>query len=232
MGGWLPASRREVRDNCEVSALRLNGAMSETTAVSQDAVSPDAMGRDAVSETDAPSDPGVAPPHGWSVEEWLLFLERGLRRMEIGMVQRQETSSRRPVVALAPPLGWRHPVTGRRELAPGPELVALGMHVRRARYYADLSQQRLSNASGVSQSQISRLERALAPSIAVERLAQLAAALGRVFPLGACPHDHACAWQPLEAPASQDNLVDRLVARFRQQYSPAAAADDDDSLAP
>src|SRR5687767_6023903 len=44
---------------------------------------------------------------------------------------------------LAPVPFYRHPVTGRHELAPDPELVELGRYLRRARHLAHKSQQRV-----------------------------------------------------------------------------------------
>jgi len=92
------------------------------------------------------------------------------------------------------PLGWRHPVTGRRALEWDPRLLLLGSYVRRSRYLVGMSQQALADTTGIPQSQISRLERALAPSMDVERLTWIADALNPDFPLGFCPHDHACPW--------------------------------------
>jgi len=40
-------------------------------------------------------------------------------------------------------------------------------------------------------------------------------ALGRLFPLGFCPHDHKCAWQPIRPPEQRtsdaQSLIDRLL---------------------
>jgi transcriptional regulator with XRE-family HTH domain len=97
-----------------------------------------------------------------------------------------------------PPLGWRHPVTGRRNYEPEPRLLRLGTYFRRARYMACRSQQSLSDETGVTQSVISRFERALAPSMDVEKLLWLSEAIAPRFPLGFCPHEHVCLWQPIE----------------------------------
>jgi transcriptional regulator with XRE-family HTH domain len=78
-----------------------------------------------------------------------------------------------------------------------------GRNLRRARQIAGLSQQRLADLSGVSQSVISRLERAKAPMVGLERLLLLARALGPAWPLGECPHDHSCVWQVLDADAQR-----------------------------
>ena len=79
----------------------------------------------------------------------------------------------------------------------GPRLVRFGRNLKRARQLAGISQQRLADLSGVSQSVISRLERAMAPRLGLERLLQLQEVLGNALPLGECPHDHLCMWRPL-----------------------------------
>jgi hypothetical protein len=78
-------------------------------------------------------------------------------------------------------------------------LLAFGLNIRRARRCAGYSQQRLSDLSGVSQSVISRLERARAPRLGLERILALHEALGGCLPLGTCPHDHSCIWKPQSA---------------------------------
>ena len=76
-------------------------------------------------------------------------------------------------------------------------VVRFGRNLRRARQIAGLSQQRLADLSGVSQSVISRLERAKAPMVGLERLLMLQRVLGSAWPFGECPHDHTCVWQAL-----------------------------------
>jgi Helix-turn-helix domain len=78
-------------------------------------------------------------------------------------------------------------------------LLAFGRNIRRARRCAGYSQQRLSDLSGVSQTVISRLERARAPRLGLERILALHEVLGGCLPLGACPHDHSCIWKPQSA---------------------------------
>jgi DNA-binding XRE family transcriptional regulator len=78
-------------------------------------------------------------------------------------------------------------------------LSAFGRIVRRARQCAGLSQQRLADLSGVSQTSISRLERGKAPHLALDRLLAMQVVLGGCLPLGLCPHDHPCIWQPRSA---------------------------------
>jgi transcriptional regulator with XRE-family HTH domain len=107
---------------------------------------------------------------------------------------------------IPPPYGWRHPVTGRFGWQPDPLLIAFGQYVKRSRYLADLTQRRLAELSGVEQGQISRLERALSPWTKVERLVKLSDAMGRSFPLGYCPHEHWCAWQPAPSPPPERPL--------------------------
>jgi len=97
---------------------------------------------------------------------------------------------------ISPPHGWIHQVTGRHGWQPDPLLLAFGQYVKRSRYLAQMSQVELARLSGVDQGAISRLERALAPAMKVERIVRLSKAMGRVFPLGYCPHEHWCQWQP------------------------------------
>jgi transcriptional regulator with XRE-family HTH domain len=111
------------------------------------------------------------------------------------------------------PLGWRHrpPGTGVALAVPRPlprttELALLGQYVRRSRYYAEKSQAHLSGESGVTQSMLSRLERGMAPGMRVDKLLALASVLGRVFPLGYCPHNHQCAWDAIRRPGDPPPL--------------------------
>jgi hypothetical protein len=97
----------------------------------------------------------------------------------------------------APP-GWRHPATDRRPPEPDPLLEEFGHYVRRARYLVLMSQQILADETGVPQSQISRLERGFAPGLGLLGLLSLGQGIGRALPLGFCPHDHTCAWQPIK----------------------------------
>jgi hypothetical protein len=109
------------------------------------------------------------------------------------------------------PRGYRDPITGGRQLAPDPLLVNLGRYLRRARRYAAKSQQRVANESGVTQSMVSRAERGLAPGMGLLRLVKMCEPFGRLFPLGSCPHDHDCAWQPIKPPEPQSTRVARLL---------------------
>jgi transcriptional regulator with XRE-family HTH domain len=105
---------------------------------------------------------------------------------------------------IPPPHGWRHPVTGRQGWQPDPLLIAFGQYVKRSRYMASVTQRELARLTGVDQGAISRLERALAPAAKVENLVKLADVLGRDFPLGYCPHEHWCEWQPAPPSAPED----------------------------
>ncbi|HUG49108.1 MAG TPA: helix-turn-helix transcriptional regulator [Candidatus Limnocylindria bacterium] len=90
-------------------------------------------------------------------------------------------------------------------------LLAFGRNLKRARQVAGVSQRKLALLSGVSQSVISRLERARAPRLALERLLLLHDVLGGALPFGACPHDHSCVWQPL-TPAGERSHTPALAS--------------------
>jgi transcriptional regulator with XRE-family HTH domain len=147
---------------------------------------------------------------------WRANIEREkqmlVRRVELSARVRDAQRPRHPDhVKLRAPADFRHSVTGRRELQPPPDLVAAGVYFRRARIRAGKSQERLALETGVSQSMISRFERGLAPGMRVEKLATLATAIDRLFPLGTCPHDHDCAWQPYKTPEYHQSAVEALV---------------------
>jgi transcriptional regulator with XRE-family HTH domain len=129
---------------------------------------------------------------------------------------------------IPPPHGWRHPVTGRFGWQPEPLLVAFGQYVKRARYLANLSQRELARKSGVEQGAISRLERALAPATKVERIVHLGAAMGRKFPLGYCPHEHWCEWQPAPEPPPERPLG-YLPPALRAAAAALGVEDDEDN---
>ena len=75
-------------------------------------------------------------------------------------------------------------------------MLLIGRYVRRSRLLAPMTQQQLADQAGGSQSMVSRLERGVEPAVEAARLVQVVRPLARLFPLGACPHDHNCAWQP------------------------------------
>lgn len=97
--------------------------------------------------------------------------------------------------------------SGRRELMPDAPLVLVGRYFRRSRAYAGLSQTQVAGKANVSQSMVSRVERARAPGMAFERFVDMCLVLGRLFPFGVCPHDHRCGWQPVQAPAPKQDAV-------------------------
>jgi transcriptional regulator with XRE-family HTH domain len=72
-------------------------------------------------------------------------------------------------------------------------MMLIGRYVRRSRLLAQMTQQQLADQAGVSQSMVSRLERGVEPAVEAARLVQVVRPLARLFPLGACPHDHNCA---------------------------------------
>jgi transcriptional regulator with XRE-family HTH domain len=114
------------------------------------------------------------------------------------------------------PPGWRHPVTGRKQAGDDPALEQLGIYLRRARYIAGLSQQKVADAAHVPQAVISRLERALAPAMNVERLAWIERALDGAFPVGYCPHEHVCRWVRLKPrPTAEEEWAAEVEKQLR-----------------
>jgi transcriptional regulator with XRE-family HTH domain len=121
-----------------------------------------------------------------------------------------------PSFFIPPPFAWEHPITGRHGWQPSFELVAFGMYVKRARYLVNMTQTKLEQLSGVDQGQISRLERALAPWTRTEDLVSLGAALGRALPLGFCPHEHWCEWQPAPKPPPEKTWQEKWAEAERR----------------
>jgi transcriptional regulator with XRE-family HTH domain len=72
--------------------------------------------------------------------------------------------------------------------------VLIGSRFRHGRQQAGMSQRRVAELSGVSQSLISRFERGRCPGLAAWRIMAIAVAIGPRFPFGFCPHDHKCKW--------------------------------------
>jgi DNA-binding XRE family transcriptional regulator len=142
----------------------------------------------------------VAMPY--DTEHWArqgaLRLARGIeierRREEIDAVKLIQPFE------LLPPPNFVDPDSGRPELAPGAPLVHIGRYFRRSRAYAGLSQAQLAAKASVTQSMVSRVERARAPGMSFDRFVDMTLALGRLFPFGVCPHDHSCGWQPIRPP--------------------------------
>jgi transcriptional regulator with XRE-family HTH domain len=104
-----------------------------------------------------------------------------------------------------------HPDTGRHTFEAEPDLIALGRYLRRARRYSGKSQARVALDANVSQSMVSRVERGVAPGMPLEKFVAVVKALGRLFPLGACPHGHECAWQLIRPPQRDKEAAERFV---------------------
>jgi transcriptional regulator with XRE-family HTH domain len=101
-------------------------------------------------------------------------------------------------------------VWGKRTLAGAEDAIAqFGRDLRFARTQEGLSQMSLEGRSGVDQTLISKLERAKAPHVSLERLIRLHLALGDGLPLGHCPHDHQCVFRHPDLVSSR-----RHVPRF------------------
>jgi transcriptional regulator with XRE-family HTH domain len=123
--------------------------------------------------------------------------------------ERERTHTHVPISYAA---GTSDGVTGRKEIFPDPTLVEFGRYLKRARGLSQLSQRRLAELSGLSQSTISRLERGIAPSVGIDRIVVLGRALRRALPLGTCPHEHDCPWQPLPQLPTKASRVEAFVA--------------------
>jgi transcriptional regulator with XRE-family HTH domain len=121
----------------------------------------------------------------------------------------------------------RNRETGRRHVMPDPALVLFGRYVRRARRIVQMSQLRVSYAVGISQSTLSRLENGKAPSLGVDRLVQIGQYMGRALPLGTCPHEHYCPWQPIEEPAPVKSRIEDFVAAMLHPVRHEDEAPDD-----
>jgi len=119
------------------------------------------------------------------------------REIELMERRRQVASVRRlDHVDLLPP-GTVNPDSGRPQLTPEPPLMLVGRYLWRARMLAGKTQQQVADETGVSQSMVSRAERAVAPGMPLDRFVAMCLALDRLFPFGVCPHDHECSWQPI-----------------------------------
>jgi DNA-binding XRE family transcriptional regulator len=82
----------------------------------------------------------------------------------------------------------------RKDDEPNVDMELIGSRFRRGRQQAGLSQRRVAERAGVSQSEISRIERGRAGGVSTRRFIAVAIALGPNFPLGCCPHNHGCAY--------------------------------------
>jgi transcriptional regulator with XRE-family HTH domain len=152
------------------------------------------------------------------------LIPRLLRSSDYRPPDQRQMMASLPSWFIPPPYGWRHPVTGRHGWLSDPLLLAFGQYVKRGRYLARKTQQAVADEARVDQGQLSRLERALAPSMRVDKLVRLGNALGRAFPLGYCPHEHWCVWQPAPKPPPEEPF-DRLVA-LRELLNPQSGSDD------
>jgi transcriptional regulator with XRE-family HTH domain len=74
------------------------------------------------------------------------------------------------------------------------EMELFGARIRRGRLQAGMSQRKVAERAGVSQSEVSRLERGMGGGISSYRLVQIAMVLGPTFPFGNCPHHDSCAY--------------------------------------
>jgi DNA-binding XRE family transcriptional regulator len=82
----------------------------------------------------------------------------------------------------------------RKDDTPDVDMELIGARFKGGRQQAGLSQRRVAERAGVSQSEISRIERGRAGGISTRRIIAVAMALGPNFPLGCCPHHDDCAY--------------------------------------
>ncbi len=71
-------------------------------------------------------------------------------------------------------------------------MVEMGARIRAGRHAAGLSQRAVADWAGVSQSEVSRLERGQGGNISTYRFVAICFAIGPSFPFGNCPHNHNC----------------------------------------
>ncbi len=74
-----------------------------------------------------------------------------------------------------------------------------GAELRRCRAVAGMSQVQIGERAGVSQSTVSRLEHGRAPGVSALTLVRMSEGMLGNFPLGFCPHRHACSFQHIRA---------------------------------
>ena len=98
----------------------------------------------------------------------------------------------------------------RRNETPTPETIEVGQRFRFGRQQAGLSQRSVADRSGISQSEISRLERGKTPGMSAYRVFAIALSLGDGFPFGTCPHPHRCAYRL----QTQLDPIDRVPMRL------------------
>jgi transcriptional regulator with XRE-family HTH domain len=108
----------------------------------------------------------------------------------------------------------------------GAMLRRFGAELRRCRSVSGLSQGRLADLSGVSQSSISRLERGKAPYASLQLIVRLGEAMNGRMPIAHCPHKHGCVWERLD---ESGNPAERRDATYDWRLGfrlPAALEDD------
>ena len=106
----------------------------------------------------------------------------------------------------------------RRNETPTAETIEVGERFRLGRRQAGPSQRRVADRSGISQSEISRLERGKTPGMSAYRVFAIALALGNRFPFGTCPHQHRCVY------STDKPIIDPLRPT---QPMPRAASDEE-----
>lgn len=113
--------------------------------------------------------------------------------------------------------GWRRDANGNLlETWPVPGFDLVGARFRHARLLSGLSQRRIAELAGVSQSSVSRLERGVSGGMRTEALLRIAISIPN-FPLGYCPHGHRCAY-PFEPPGNWRRQPKRQRAANRHPY--------------
>ena len=91
----------------------------------------------------------------------------------------------------------------RQHSKPSPDMELIGSRFQRGRQQAGMTQRQVAAIAGVSQSEVSRLERGRGGGISTYRFVAIGMALGPGFPFGCCPHEHRCAYPPFpDAPRS------------------------------
>ncbi len=73
-----------------------------------------------------------------------------------------------------------------------PAMQEMGARIRAGRHAAGISQRAVADRAGVSQSEVSRLERGRGGNISTYRFVAICFAIGQSFPFGNCPHNHNC----------------------------------------
>ena len=108
-------------------------------------------------------------------------------------------SLRRGTSSSCRPTGGRYPATGRRDWEPSHPCSPSGSTSSAGDISGGCRSSSWPTEAKVDQGQISRLERALAPAMGIERVVRLSSVLGRALPLGYCPTSIGVEWQPAPA---------------------------------